>query len=317
MAYIGVKTTDLAAALSEEYAPEIIKGAADQSVIVPMMTRLPNLSKYRERITVLSALVTAGFVGVGGVTAGVPNAITTSGAAWENVYLTAEKIGTIVPIPKDSLDDADYDIEGELLPAIKSALALVFDQAVLHGTGKPTSYPDGLFTTATAAGNVVSLAAYADMYDAMLGEDGLFSKVEADGFSVDGIAAAMAMKSKLRGCRGSDGYPIFGATPNEKFKYQLDGEALIFAENGCVESANNALAFAGKWKDLVVAFRKDITVEVLKEATIVAGDVTINLATMDMVGLKVTMRVGWAHPNPINRAQSTKALRCNIGVLTA
>ncbi|MEI3184206.1 MAG: hypothetical protein V8S98_13400 [Lachnospiraceae bacterium] len=48
-----------------------------------------------------------------------------------------------------------------------------------------------------------------DYYDLILGEDGVFSKVEDDGYGVSGAIAPMTFKSKLRGLRDTTGQPIF------------------------------------------------------------------------------------------------------------
>lgn len=65
-----------------------------------------------------------------------------------NKYITAEEIAVIIPIPEAVLDDAEYDIWAELKPSIISAFGKVIDGAVLFSTEKPTSWPDGIATSA-------------------------------------------------------------------------------------------------------------------------------------------------------------------------
>ena len=80
----------------------------------------------------------------------------TSDAKWDNIYLNAEELAVLVPIPDTIYDDADYDLWSLLKPQITEAMGAKIDDAVLFGTGKPTLWPDGMLVAATAAGNVVT-----------------------------------------------------------------------------------------------------------------------------------------------------------------
>src|SRR5690606_7674960 len=134
----------------------------------------------------------------------------TSAAAWANKYINAAELAVIVPIPENVLDDADYDIWGEVQPRIVEAFGVAFDQAVLYGTNKPADWPNAILAGATAAGHVVTMGAVAgnDLYDDILGEDGVVAKVEEDGYLVTGHVAALTLRAKLRGLRDTTGQPI-------------------------------------------------------------------------------------------------------------
>ncbi len=316
MSYAGATQTNVLATLRDEYSAQIVDGALQQSAVLPLMKRLPDITHRREVIPVLSSLVQAYFPGVDGSN-DIPAAINTSGISWEGVNLYAEKVAALVPLPKDAVEDSDYDIEGQVVPAMKEALATVIDAAILHGTNKPTNWPDSLYTTAGAASQVISLAAYPDLYDALLGSNGAFGLVESDGFMVNGMVIHPTMLAAVRECRSSGGIPIFAPTPNEAVKYSANGVPMSVAMNGVVGSANSAYAFVGDFQQAVYAVRKDMEFDILKEATITAGTVTINLAQSEMIAIKVVMRMGWQLPNPINRMQAVKANRCAFSVLTA
>lgn len=311
--------SDASALIPEDVSREIIQGVAQQSAIMQLSTRLPNMSRAQRRMPVLSTLPTAYFVN------GDTGQKQTTEQAWSNKHINAEELAVIVPIPEAVLDDVDYDIWGEVRPRIEEAFGIAFDQAVMFGTNAPSDWPDDLLTGATAASHTkdlsTAIAASDDIYDTILGEGGTISFVEEDGFMVNGHVAALSVRAKLRGLRDSQGNPIFmrsldrqdvqGAT-----RYELDGEPIIFPRNGSMLAAS-ALLFSGDWTQLVYAIRQDITYKVLTEAVIQdgAGNIVYNLAQQDMVALRAVFRLGWQLPNPINRIQETEANRYPFGVL--
>ena len=123
----------------------------------------------------------------------------TTKMAWDKKMITAEEIAVIVPIPEAVLDDTEYNIWAEVKPRLVEAFGKVIDGAVLFSTDKPASWREGLVPTATAAGAVVDLAAGNDLYDKIMGEDGVIAKVEGSGYFVNGHMADISMRAKLRG----------------------------------------------------------------------------------------------------------------------
>ena len=82
-------------------------------------------------------------------------------------------------------------------------------------------------------------------------------------------------------------------------------------------AAGGALLFTGQWDQLVWAMRQDVTYKVLDQAVLQdgAGNILYNLAQQDMVALRVVMRLGFALPNPINRANQTANTRLAFSAL--
>lgn len=307
-----ISRSDAQALIPEDVADEIIQGVVEQSAVMRFGRRLPNMARNQRRMPVLSSLLTATFV------TGDTGVKQTAEQLWSNKFLDAEELAVIVPVPENVLDDADFDIFGEIRPRIQEAFGLAFDQAVFFGTNKPASWPLPIITAATNAGNFVSEAAATgvDIYDDILGPSGIVSQVEQDGFMVTAHVAAMSMRGKLRGLRDANGQPIFMPDLATPTRYVLDGQPVDFPRNGSMD-AEQALMFSGDWTQLVWSIRRDITFKVLDQAVITdsAGDIVFNLAQQDMIALRAVMRLAWQVPNPINRLQATEASRYPFSTL--
>jgi HK97 family phage major capsid protein len=322
MAYNSLisRAADAAALIPEEVSSEILKNIPAASAVMSLGRKLPNMSVAQRRMPVMSALATAYFVD------GDIGLIQTTEASWANKYIDAEELAVIVPIPKLVLDDVNYDIWGEVRPSIEEAIGRAIDAAVLYGTNIPATWTTnlggaGMIAVILAAGHGISLAAYTDVYEAVLGEtaagvSGVFGLVEADGYMVTGSIAHTSMKRKLRNARDMEGQPIFSNDPQQKMAYILDGAPCIFPLNGAIAATH---MIAGQWNQLVYAMRQDITYDISTQSVIQdgAGNIVYNLFQQNMVALRATIRLGFALPNPINRINETAATRCAFSYMTA
>ena len=321
MAYSSViSRTDAAALIPQEVSNEIVAAVPQASAVMGLARQLSGMSTSQRRMPVMSALATAYFV------TGDTGLKQTSEVSWENKYIDAEELAVIVPIPEAVLDDADFDIWGEVRPSLVEAFGIAIDAAVLYGTNIPASWTTnlgaaGLIAGIAAASQNVSLAAYTDMYEAILGETaagttGLFGLVEEDGFMVTGSIAHLTMKRKLRNVRDANGGLIFSTNMQQAGQYLLDGAPILFPTNGAI--SETYLLISGQWNQLVYAMRQDITYKILTEAVIqdAAGNIIYNLAQQDMIALRAVMRLGFALPNPINRVQTTEASRFPFAYMT-
>jgi len=317
-----VSRSDAAALIPEDVSNAVLGQITGSNQLLSMARRLPNLARAQQRMPVMSALATAYFV------TGDTGLKQTTSVNWSNKYIDAEELACIVPIPQSVLDDADYDIWGQIQPELVSAFNFAIAQAVLYGSNIPASWSTnlgaaGLVAGATAASQVISLAAYADSYEAILGEtaggvDGLFMMLEADGFAVTGSLAHLSMKGILRNTRSSTGETIFKTNMQDPTRYELDGTPVYFPTDGSIVPGSSLL-ISGEWSQLVYAYRQDITYKILDQAVIqdAGGAIIYNLAQQDMVALRAVMRLGFALPNPKNRVNPTDATRFPFAVLTA
>ena len=315
MANDYITRSEAEALIPTEVSREIITTLPEASLALKFGRRLPNMTRYQRTIPVLNALVTAGFVN------GDTGLKSSSAPSWTKETITAEEVAVIVPIPEAVLDDADYDIWGEIKPHLVESLGAVIDAAVFHGTNKPTSWPNGIVTDATSKSQTLDYSTHIgttgnDIFTATLGSAGIFQLVEVDGYTVNGVVAAPSQKSVLRGLRDSTYKPFYMADPQSPSRYLLDGVPVEFCRNGALD-ATAALMIAGDWNYMVYAIRQDVTYKVLDQAVIQDqnGNIVYNLAQQDMVALRVVMRLGWARPNPANRVQATAASRYPFAVL--
>lgn len=306
-----ISRSDAEALIPEDASREIIQNVPEASSALKLFRRMPNMSRKQRRLPVLDIMPVAYFV------TGDTGLKKTTEQKWTNKYLYAEEIAAIVPIPETVLADADYDIWAQIRPQIVAAIGKVIDGAIFFGTNKPTAWPSDIVTAATAAGNAVAKGTGVDIYDDLLGENGMYATVEADGYEITLNIAATTMKAKLRGLRDANGQPIFLRSMGEKARYELDGEEIIFQKSGAFDTTK-ALMISGEADQAIYSIRQDITYKVLTEAVIQdsAGDIVYNLAQQDMIALRVVMRLAWQVPNPPTALQPTEANRYPFGVLT-
>ena len=285
------------ALIQEQVINTIQQEAPASSAFMTMATKLPNMTSGVTRMPVLSVMPSAYFVN------GETGFKQTTKQEWENVYLNAAEMAVIVPIPEAVLEDASFDIIGEITPRITEAIGERVDSAIIFGNGRPAEWGLDIVSRARVAGNNVKPGTSPDYYNLLLGEDGVISKVEATGTMVTGAIASMGMRAKLRGIKTTDGYPIFKADMQSGTNYTLDGAPITFPQNGSFDSSVAQLV-VGDFSKAVYAIRQDITVKILDQGVIQdpsTGDIIYNLAQQDMVALRVVFRMGWALPNPATR----------------
>ncbi len=289
---------------------EIIQGVVTQSAVLSRGRKLANMTSRQYKMPVLDMLPIAYFVN------GDTGQKQTTKQAWDKKFITAEEIAVIVPVPESVLDDSDYDIWGEVKPRIIEAFGGKIDGAVLFDVDKPATWRDGLVTTATKAGSVVTLSDGDNLYDKIMGEDGVIAKVENSGYFVNGHMSDISMRAKLRGLKDTTGQPIFKSDMQSSTPYSLDGSPMNFPNNGAFDKSK-ALMISGDFSQMVYSIRQDITFKLFTEGVIqnTDGSIAYNLMQNDMIALRAVMRLGWEIPNPINALQKDKTKRCPFSIL--
>lgn len=271
---------------------EIIQGVTTGSKVLPLMTELPRMTKSKEKLPVLSLLPEAYWV------SGDTGLKGTTRLAWENKYIYAEEVAVVVPIPVNVLNDSDYDIIGQSKPRIIDAIYKKVDEAIITGKDKPAQFREGLIPTIINVGNVVvpaSTTVFEQISSAM-------GKVEEDGFDVNGILGGVNLKKAFRdGLRDTTGQPLANSEVTELPRQ--------YVNNGAWD--NTVSFIVGDFKQAVYSIRNDIEFKLFDSGVITdsSGNIIYNLMQQDMVALRVTFRMGWEVPNPINALDSSEETR--------
>lgn len=293
--------------IPQQVSDEIIQALPTASSFLSLARQMPRMTAKQNKIPVMTGLATASFLS--GDTGKKP----TSNLTWDKVYITAEELAVIVPIPEAVLDDSNYDIWGEARPRIVEAFGRAIDAAAYFGVNKPDTWPTGIVPAAVAAGNVVTLPSGSSgpaLYTKILGEDGVIAKIEESGVGATGFVGAQTLKAKLRGALDSNGQPIFRSSysnaPTGRMMYDLEGQPIVFPNNGAWDP-EDALLLAGDFDFARYAIRQDITFKIFDQGTITddQGKVALSLMENDCVAMRAVMRLGWALPKPVNAMKGT------------
>lgn len=295
-----IERPNAAALIPEAVTKEIINGVRKSSVAMRLMRKLPNMTTNTARQPVLSMLPQADFVN------GDAGMKVTTNVAWDKKVMTVGEIAAIVPVPQAVIDDAEYDIWGEVKPLLVEAFGRVFDRQVFseRNPKAPAEWPDPLIPAAIEAGNTVALGTGVD-YAADVSE--LYTKLEDAGYEITALAAQRSFKGKLRNMRDANKQPLYQQLTSDQ-PGVLYGVPVDFVAPGTWDKSL-ATAIAGEWNNAVYSIRQDMTFQIFDTGVISdeEGKIVYNLLQQDMVALRAVMRIAWQVANPvdIDRAYGT------------
>jgi HK97 family phage major capsid protein len=252
-----------------EYSTQILKSAIQQSAALSLCRNV-QMSAAQQRIPVLSVLPRAYWV------QGDTGLKQTSDAAWEGVFLNAEELASITPVPESVIMDADFDIFGELREPIAQSIAEKLDAAIFSGVEKPASWPEALITAATTAGNAIQATSTAAEGGVVNDLARLLAVVDNNGYEPTGYAGNRSLKPLLRSARTTTGESLSGAGDNFTTK-RAWALPITYAVSGTM---GPTLGITGEWTDSIIGIRQDLTFKVLSEAVLQddTGAITLNTA---------------------------------------
>lgn len=311
--------TDAGPLIPEDASGEIWKNTTIKS-FVHSTFRSRRMTRAQTRIPVLATKATAFWI------TGDTGLKPTAEIGWENTYINAEEQAAIVYIPDNVVDDADFDLWAEYRPEIEEALALLSDDTVLFGSGKPSTFPVGILAGSAAAGNTIQNASAVDW---LVDLSNVIGAVEKDGYDPDRIVSKIDIKASMRNTRDANKGFLFA--PNGPASGQagtMQAGGMIFNIPLTVDelglsgwgtgAAGEPAAIVLDADAFVIGRRKELAWKTTDTGVITdgAGAIVINLFQQDASALRVTTRWGWQVKNPVNRLQPVKASRYPAGVLT-
>jgi HK97 family phage major capsid protein len=291
MAYDNlISRTDASALIPEPVARDIIQGLPRASAALSTFRQV-RMSTKTNTLPVLSVLPNAYWVN------GDTGLKETSEVNWDNQTLTAEELAVIVPVPEAVLDDAQFDIWGEVRPLLIEAFGAKIDAATLFGVDAPTSFGDGITERAVLAGNTVTEGTGVDFADDIALT---LEAVENDGYDVNVAYARRKVRGRLRRLRDGNDNPIY-QTFQQGAPDSIYGNDLLYVRNG--SWVNNYEMIVGDRNAAILGLRQDITFKLFTEGVISdgSGNVVLNLMQQDSVALRAVMRVGFAVATPVSR----------------
>jgi HK97 family phage major capsid protein len=307
-----ISRTDAAALIPEDVANTIIQEMPPASAALSTFRQV-RMASAQQRLPVMSALAVAYWVSP--TDTGLKQ---TTEVNWSNVYLNAEEIACIVPIPQAVLDDAAFDIWSNVRPILVAAIGRTLDAAVFFGTNIPGTWPTAVVPAAVAAGNTVPTGSTAANGGLAADYTATFAKVWEDGYQVNFGLAPPQAQAALYNSRDTTGRRLddFVVTPQG---VNIAGVPVDFTMGGLWPAPGTGAVqmISGDKNQGIIGIRQDITYKILTEAVIQdnAGAIVYNLAQQDMVAMRVVFRVAFAVPNPITYENPTAGTRYPFAVL--
>ncbi len=304
-----ISRNDAAALVPEDVSSEIIDNAVQQSAAMTLFRRV-RMSREQQRMPVLAALPVAYFVN------GDTGLKQTTEMAWANKYLDVEEIACLVPIPEAVLDDASFDVWGEIRPKIEEAVGRTLDAAIFFGINKPSIWPKSIVDIADDAGSVVERGTHT-AEEGGIAEDfnDLFMEVEDSGFDVDGILATRRYKGFLRGARNADGDRLDDVTPGQIYDVDIQ-----YPMRGLWPTGASAVeVIAGDFSQGILGVRQDITYKIFDQGVVQdnTGAIIYNTMQQDMLVMRCVARFAFQVANIVNFDEPDESLRSPWAVMTA
>lgn len=308
-----ISRTDAAALIPEDVANQIIQEMPPSSYALSTFRQV-RMARAQQRLPVMSALAVAYWVSP--TDTGIKQ---TSEVNWANVYLNAEEIACIVPIPQAVLDDSAFDIWANVRPILVAAIGRTLDAAVFFGTNIPGTWPTAIVPAAVAAGNTITGGVTAPAAGGLAADYvSTFAKVWEDGFDVNFGVAPPQAQAALYNTRDTQGRRLDDVQALSTGGVSIAGVPVDFEMGGLWASGAGApTLISGDKNQGIIGLRQDITYKLLTEAVIQdnTGAIMYNLAQQDMVAMRVVFRVAFAVPNPITYDNPAAGTRYPFSVL--
>lgn len=272
MADVSFLKDNLSGTVPLEISKEIIKNVIDQASILKVCKKEP-MASDKKTIPHLTDSGSATWVKEG-------ESIGTTIPQFDYPQLKACKLGVIIPITNEKINDSVSSVMTEVKQAMADAFATAIDKACIFGIDSPfdTNLVDAIGTQKIV---------FSDSWDTSLSN--VMGLVENNKYNCNNILMGLSQKKIIR-LLANDGTKKSSITLNNIFETPIE-----YVRDW---DDTKALSITGDFSKAIVGTRENIEYKVLDQATIVSGDETINLAQRDMIAIKATMRMGFVIVDP-------------------
>jgi HK97 family phage major capsid protein len=173
---------------------------------------------------------------------------------------------------------------GALVDRLPAALAKKFDSTVFHGTA-----PGSDFDTLASA-TAVSIATE-DVYGSFVKS---ITNVNADGFDANGFVISPQLESQILNALDTTDRPIFiGNAQTDGNIGSILGRPVFKSRAAYKDTTTDILGFGGDWSQAVWGSVEDVVIKVSDQATLTAGEDTINLFQQNMFAVLAEIEIGF------------------------
>lgn len=281
---------DLNGLIPTEVSNEIIKDVVRGSAVMNLAEATPMTTEKKQFPVFLG--------GAGAYWVGEGQRIKTAKAQWTTIEMQAKKLGIIIPIPKESLNDSKIDVFNEIKPKIAEEFAKKFDQAALFGIDSP--FTTNIFDGAVTEGNqfiresVAGQALAGDISDVM-------ALVEDNDEEVNAFATHLGIKNTFRKLVDDNGVPLYTSGLKDGEVDLLYSMPLEFVHKSVFDKTKAEL-IAGNWNKAYYGVLQGIDYSISTDATlqdVLDGDgKPLSAFEQDLAMLKATMRIAFLVVKP-------------------
>lgn len=170
-----------------------------------------------------------------------------------------------------------YAALADRLPA---ALAKKFDSTVFHGTAPGSDFD----TLSGATAKVLD-------YDGLVGS---LSAIGAEGYDLNGFVISPQGEAALLGLKDLQDRPIFiGNLQTEGAIGSVLGRPVYKSRAAYLDATTDVLGFAGDWTQAIWGQVSDVVIKISDQATLTAGEDTINLFQQNMFAVLAEIEIGF------------------------
>ena len=280
--------------IQPEYAEPLVDAVQRETAIEKVGVRVEQTNTRKKVYPRLVGRPTAGFTDEA---ADSP----VTGAEFGKVSIVVKKISTTILYTEEELEDAYADPQSMLTNEVEAAFGVLIDAHALGlsaGAAIASQFRDEDgnvqdIHSAIPAGGQVELGATNDALALALSAGAAW--VEGNGGMVTGVAIASDARQHIRDARDADGRPLYqaaGGIPGIRDP-QIEGLAFTTNLDAFPAGAGKVAAIGGDWTHARLVMRKDISVKLSTDATVLEGANEHRTFQQDKVAVKYTMRVGF------------------------